>query len=287
MKNRDLVYRSFELIEENLRKDITVSSLSGDFGFSPYYFSRLFKGVTGYNLKDYILGRKISEACRDIQGSDRTIVDIALDYGFGSHEAFGRAFCRITGLNPSEIRKGRSPEPGDLLSPLTREKLEDHGSEPFRKPEELHLDELALVGIPFYYDLSLENDLSKPWESLISHSFLIGNRIVPEKYYQLQYWFPHQDSEFFYFFIALETEGIADIPIQFTAKILPPQKYLRFYHKGRANTVGRSYDYIYNSYLPGTEYRLPHCYSFEYYGDECLGPYNDESVSEIFIPVEG
>ena len=285
LNNKELVYSSFDLIEKNLKEDISVFSVSDSFGFSQYYFSRIFKAVTGYSLKDYILGRKISEACLDITRSDRTIIDVAFDYGFGSHESFSRAFHRITGMNPSEYRKQGGTDSIPLLSPLTMEAVEGRVPEPNREPEELELDEIRLIGIPFYFNLALQNDLSKPWGNLVSHVSLIKNRILPEKYYQLQYWFPDQDLELFYFFIAVEVEDFADIPLQFTAKTIPGQRYLKFYHKGRANTVGKTYDYIYNEYLPATDYRLPHCYNFEYYGDECLGPDNEDSVSEIYIPV--
>ena len=76
------------------------------------------------------------------------------------------------------------------------------------------------------------------------------------------------------------------INIQFTAKILPKQTYLRFFHHGLANKVGYTYKYIYETWLPDTEYKLPHLYNFEYYGDGHKGPYNEDSVSEIYIPVK-
>ncbi|MDA3901511.1 MAG: hypothetical protein PF637_13465 [Spirochaetes bacterium] len=53
-----------------------------------------------------------------------------------------------------------------------------------------------------------------------------------------------------------------------------------------ANLVGNTYKYIYETFLPETEYKLPYLYNFEQYGERSLGPDNEESISEIYIPIE-
>lgn len=286
MKNKDFVYEALEVIEDNLKSDINVYSVSQQYGFSLYYFSRIFKGVTGNNLKDYILSRKISEAYLEIMKTDKKIIDIAFDYGFSTHESFSRAFNKIIGENPSDVRKNINPKNINLTAPLTQEKIESIEKYSRQTPEEIILDEILLVGVPFYFDLTLQNDLSKPWANLISNVKQIKNRIAPEKYYQMQYWFADQEPDFFYFFIAAQVKEIKDIPIQFVAKTIPKQKYLKFLHKGKSNTVGTTYQYIYDSFLPETEYRLPHFYNFEHCGKDFKGPYDDDSITEIYIPVE-
>ena len=49
--------------------------------------------------------------------------------------------------------------------------------------------------------------------------------------------------------------------------------------------MDRTYEYIYRSYLPETDFGLPHLYNFEYYPPDYRGPYDEESVSDIYIPV--
>ncbi len=286
MKNREIIYQSLELMEKNLKSDITIYSISSQFNFSLYYFSRLFKGITGYSPKSYLLHRQITEAAKDLLNTKRKIIEIALDYGFSTPESFSRAFQKIMGCNPSETRKSSFADPAKMLSPITKDKIEKTHYLEKQEPEFLKLDVIKLVGIPFYYDLTLKNDLSEPWQHLIKNVTSIENRIIPEKYYQVQFWLPDQDPSTMYFFIAVEVSKITDIPIQFTAKTLPEQTYLKFLHKGRANTVGLTYQWIYDTWLPDTEYRLPHLYNFEFCGDQYTGPYDDESISEIYIPVD-
>ncbi|MFW5807433.1 MAG: AraC family transcriptional regulator [Spirochaetota bacterium] len=285
MKNRDAIYASLDLIEENLKSDMTVYSVSQRFGFSLYYFSRLFKGITGTSPKSYMLGRKITEAARELLSTDKKIIEIAFDYGFSTPESFLRAFCRITGMNPSDFRKRGTVEGISLVGPISVACLEAGRYIDSQQPEVVERGPLMLVGIPFLYD-GTADDLTTPWQNLIRHRESIITRVVPERYYQVQYWFADQDPGTLFFFVSCEVDRIDTIPVQLTAKTLPAQTYLRFSHRGRANTVGHTYRYIYGTYLPETEYRLPHLYNFEYYPADYAGPYNDNSVSEIYIPVE-
>lgn len=285
MNNRELIFKSIERIEEKLRETITIPDIAKHYGFSSYYYSRLFKGITGLSPKNYIQSRKVTESAYDLIKSDKKIVDIAFDYDFGSHEVYIRAFQKVFHISPSEMRKQGCVNSALEMKPLTPEKVKQMMHLTNMAPELVEKNEIKLVGIPFYYHIMLKNDLSEPWSHLINQLSNIKNVIKPERFYQLQYWFPDQDNESIYFFVGIEVSAYKDIPIQLTAKTIPKHQYLRFYHKGYSNQVGHTYQYIYNSYLPNSPYKLPHLFSFEYYGQEHLGPYNEESISEIYIPV--
>ncbi len=286
MKNRELIYQSLDLIEKNLRSDMTVYAVSQRFGFSLYYFSRLFKGITGYSPKTYMLNRKITESVNDVLNGDKKIIEVAFDFGFSTPETFSRAFQKIIGVNPSDIRKRGSVDKNKLSYPITKEKIELTKNIPKNEPELIDLGPLYLVGIPFYYEFTAADDLSKQWQNLTNNVSVISNRIIPEKYFQVQYWFEDQDPGSIFFFVCLEVSSFEEVPIQFTAKKLPEMKYLKFLHKGLSNKVAYTYQYIYEQYLPDTDYKLPHLFNFEFYGDQHKGPYNEDSISEIYIPVE-
>lgn len=286
MKNIDLIYQSLDLIEKELKSDINVYSLSQEYGFSLYYFSRLFKGVTGYNPKTYMLNRKMSASITDLQQTDKKIIEIAFEYGFSTPESFSRAFHKVFGVNPSNLRKEARFDKQKLFRPVTKDSIEYNKRMISQEPELIEMDSLYLVGLPFYYEPEWKNDLLNPWENMIKNIDVIPEKLKPEKYFQLQYWFPDQDPGSIFFFLAVQVNNIIEIPVQFTAKIIPRQRYLKFLHKGLSNKVGNTYQYIYEKWLPETEYKLPHLYNFEYYGDQHKGPYNEESVSEIYIPVK-
>ncbi|MCG8572928.1 MAG: AraC family transcriptional regulator [Spirochaetes bacterium] len=286
MNNRERIYQSLNLMEENLKSNMNVYNISQELGFSFYYFSRLFKAITGLSPKTYLLNRKITQSIKDVCNKKTKIIDIAFKYGFSTPESFSRAFQKVTGYNPSNLRKTGKIDKAKLQTPLTKEKLENYNIINRIEPELVETGPICLVGIPFYYKFKWQEDLSKPWQNLIDHVSFIKNRIKPERYFQVQYWFANQSGDSIFFFLAVETSTIDNIPIQFTAKVLPKQKYLKFFHKGLSNRVGYTYQFIYENWLLESDYQLPHLYNFEFYGDQYLGPYNEESISEIYIPIE-
>ncbi|AOY77844.1 AraC family transcriptional regulator [Clostridium formicaceticum] len=286
MNNRELILLSIQIIENNLRSKISVIDISKELGFSFYYYCRLFKSITGYSPKSYILARKITESIAELIETDIRIIDLALEFGFGSSEAYTRAFYKIINKNPSEIRRKGTINRQLLLQPITDNELKKFEHALDKEPEVVSLDEIKLVGIPFYYDLSIGNDLTEQWSLLTQNLSVIPNVKKPLEFYQLQFWFPDQDNDNIYFYVAVAVDKLELIPIQLTAKTIPAQTYFKFRHKGLANQVGHTYRYIYEEWLPATDYKLPGHFNFEYYGDEHLGPYNENSISEIYIPIE-
>ena len=285
MNNRELIYKSIDMIEDSLHSEMSIQELSEKLGFSVYYFIRLFKGITGDSPKSYMQKRKLTEAALELMNNDRKVIETAFDYGFGNHETFTRAFQKQFGILPNKIKTGEKPAAANMFRRLNRERLEHIRHQPVSKPELIESEPLCLVGMPLYYNEDMLEDLSAPWNMFINNVETITARVIPEKYYQVQYWFPNQDYGSINFFIAVEVQRLSNIPIQFTGKTLPAQKYLKFQHKGLASKVGLTYEYIYNTYLPETDYKLPHLFNFEYYPADHNDPYDENSMSEIFIPV--
>lgn len=285
MNNREIVYRSLDIIEEQLRGGMTVQDLADRLGYSVYYFMHLFKGITGQSPGSYIGRRRITSAWEDLQRGPRKVIDLALEYGFGSPESFSRAFRNQLGANPSAVTSGREVDSGGLQSRLYGDRLERLRTVGDRTPELVEFGPLKLIGLSLFYGPEMPDDLSAPWKTLVDNRDAIKSRIRPERHYQVQYWLPNRSFETIFFLLALEAEDLSDIPIQFTAKSFARQHYLRFRHHGPANTVDRTYEYIYRSYLPETDYGLPHLYNFEYYPPDYRGPYDEESISEVYIPV--
>lgn len=83
---------------------LTLKSLAGYSGYSEFHISRKFKEISGMPLRDYMRMRKLAFALKELRDTQRGILDIALDYGFSSHEAFTRAFEAAYGLSPSVYR---------------------------------------------------------------------------------------------------------------------------------------------------------------------------------------
>ena len=73
--------------------------------------NRLFTAVVGKSLAAYIRDRRILFACRQLGTTDNTVLEIALNCGFHSAQAFSRTFSDLQGISPSEYRKqGYQPD---------------------------------------------------------------------------------------------------------------------------------------------------------------------------------
>ena len=88
---------------------LTLRSLSRTLGYSEYYTTRKFREISGMQLRDYLRRRRLAFALREVRDSERSLLDIALDYGFSSHEAFTRAFKDAYGVTPSAYRAAPRP----------------------------------------------------------------------------------------------------------------------------------------------------------------------------------
>lgn len=84
---------------------LALNQLSQKLGYSEFYISRKFKEISGMQFRDYLRYRRLAFALKEVRDTEKGFMDIALDYGFASHEAFTRAFKEVYGITPSEYRR--------------------------------------------------------------------------------------------------------------------------------------------------------------------------------------
>lgn len=90
-------------------EELTLEALSNRLGYSQFYLTRKFKEITKMQFKEYLRNRRLAFALKEVRDSDKSFLEIALKYGFSSHEAFTRSFKNIYGLTPSQYRKNPKP----------------------------------------------------------------------------------------------------------------------------------------------------------------------------------
>lgn len=100
--------RLIDLIEGNLAEEVDLARLATSLGTTEYHLRRMFSSLAGMPLSEYVRRRRMSVAAADILG-DEDLLGIAVRFGYGSTEAFGRAFRAVHGASPSEVRRDGGP----------------------------------------------------------------------------------------------------------------------------------------------------------------------------------
>lgn len=94
-----------EYITENYMKNITLSDICTEKGYSVPYVSRKFKEENGMTFSRYLQQMRINEARRLLSESNKKIIDIAEIVGYSDIKFFNSLFKKYTGKTPREYRK--------------------------------------------------------------------------------------------------------------------------------------------------------------------------------------
>ncbi|MEU4175968.1 AraC family transcriptional regulator [Streptomyces sp. NPDC026589] len=97
---------AIEHIEAHLGERIEAAELARIAMTSEYHFRRMFSALAGLPLSEYIRRRRMTVAGAEVLGApDRTLLDVAVRYGYDTGEGFARAFRAVHGIGPGEARR--------------------------------------------------------------------------------------------------------------------------------------------------------------------------------------
>lgn len=91
-------------IGENIFHKVTVAEVAEHVNLHPNYLSRLFLEYEGVNLKDFIQREKVNAACHMLRFSNKTVSEIALNFGYKSQSKFTEIFRKWQSMTPTEYR---------------------------------------------------------------------------------------------------------------------------------------------------------------------------------------
>jgi AraC family transcriptional regulator len=106
---RERILKVQLFIQQHLDEELSLDRLARVAHFSPYHFHRIFRGLVGEGVNEYVRRLRLESAAILLKTTRRGITRIALDAGYGTHEAFTRAFRQMFGVSPSQFRAGRRP----------------------------------------------------------------------------------------------------------------------------------------------------------------------------------
>lgn len=259
-------------IEENIKEKISVSDCARYSGYSEYHFIRIFKETTALTPADYIRKRKLTEIVKNIRPGV-PISEVAFEYGFNSKENFTRAFLSEHNILPTEYKSA--------MNCLKLYEAITFGDIPFYiVPEVMKIESFSIIGYiggqenpPSFWNIYNAKRLSIK---------LSGGKICED--YGICFW--DADKNKLDYFIGIRKENASgDIrgTNEFYVKsglyaVFTTPKSNQFDY---VNTVHRTWDFIYNEWLPNSGYKRTGDYEYESYIEQ------SRTYSEkIFIPIE-
>lgn len=279
------ISNTIDFVEENLREQVTVAAMAASAGYSLYYFCRVFNQVTHHTPYDYLMRRRLSESARALLGSDQKIIDIALDYQFSGPETFSRAFKRMFGTQPSQMRKVGYVDSHSLMPRLSPAHLRHIQGGMTTKPELLDREPAKLAGL-----MTLVRDghadRQRIWRLLDRELGGLEGDVRPTLFYGVASFPAGWELDGFPYMAATQLEGAARLEATLLVqKALPGLALARFAHAGGWTDLSLSLDYIYHTWLPKAGTCPSHAWIIEDYGPAPPSAASFESEVGIGLPI--
>jgi AraC family transcriptional regulator len=286
-------------IQTHLDGDLSLERLAERAGFSPYHFHRVFRAFVGEPVKEYTRRLRLERGAYRLKISQESVLHIALESGFKTHESFTRAFTRRFGINPSRFRtdflvhdrkRRRQMDTTRQHTSVVEPGLFDHSASEMRvRFERVKPITVAFIRHTGPYDGLLEpgSSLASLWDELFRwgnprgltgpDSLLIGighddpSVTPPDK---LRFDVCVQLLEF--------REPIGSIGCQ----TISPGMYAAGRHYGLFDDLADAYVRTYDAAVANGQYRLRPLPSFEVYGSTRVRDDLRIHFTDVYMPVE-
>jgi AraC family transcriptional regulator len=281
--------RSLSFIETQLGGELRVQVIARHAGISMWHFQRVFSAALGQPVMDYVRRRRLSQAMQELASTQKPLFDIAIDHGFGSQEAFTRAFKDMFGITPGVCRKrggaGLMPQ---LVPELTSDYLHHLHHGITMTPRIENLSPRLVVGIerPFISALSPKRNnhlvIPRLWQDFGPRIDAIPHR-VGELAFGCIFCDDGKDAQCRYL-ACVEVSSAADLPNGMLSRELCGGKHAIFTHKGSMSRIDRTLGYVYGSWLPRSGHQLRDAPEIEIYGGK-FDPESPESEMDFCLPI--
>lgn len=299
MEHLRTMQRTLETIERRLVEPLSIDALAHAAGLSRWHFQRIFHAMVGYPVGSYIRRRRLAEASERLRASARTILDVALDFQFESHEAFTRAFKAEMAVTPSAwrrhaLRARQGLAPVVLNSDLIRHRYRHM----HLTPEILTLPTRTFAGLPARFIMPSSPDannlqvIPELWSRFIPRIRELAPAMVePHVVYGLSDTpdalgeTKTRPDEGFYL-AAVQVASNAELPRGMVKWTSPGGTFARFLHRGSVQKIGATFGYIYGKWLPESGFVSGQGPDVERMDDR-FDAASETSVFEILVPVKG
>jgi AraC family transcriptional regulator len=267
-------------IENHFGKDIALDDIAGVAGVSRYHLSRIFGMATGRSVIGYVRGRRLTAAAHRLADGAPDILAVALDAGYGSHEAFTRAFRDLFGITPEEVRARRDLDHLALVEPA---KMDRSLQVKLEAPRFEDGPTLMIAGLSGRYTFATADGIPAQWQRFNAEY----NGTIPAQKGNVYYGLSHNfdDDGHFEYICGAEVSGFGDLADRFARVRIAPHRYAVFTHRDHISSISRTHFTIWNTWAQESGPKPAEALNFERY-DERFDPRTGNGPVEIWVPIK-
>jgi AraC family transcriptional regulator len=275
----DPIGKALWFIESHFGGEATLEDIARVAGVSRYHLTRAFGNATGHSVMRYLRARRLTEAARSLTQGAADILQVALASGYGSHEAFTRAFRDQFGCTPEQVRA--QGHLGNL--PLVEAiKMDETLTTKLEPPRFEDGRPLLIVGLGERYTCESSKAIPSQWQRFGPH---IDN--IPGQVGKVAYGVCCNSDEAgnFDYICGVEVSDFSDVPAEFARLRIAPQRYAVFRHRDHISSIRRTVNTIWSKWLPESGHEVADAPDFERY-DESFDPRTGNGGLEVWIPLK-
>jgi AraC family transcriptional regulator len=273
------VNRAIWYVERHFARELTLDEIAEDAGVTRYHLTRAFGAVTGRSLMRYVRGRRLTEAARALVNGAPDILAVALEAGYGSHEAFTRAFTDQFGITPESLRAQGHLNNIELVEAIRMDQTPLSNLQP---PRFVDGKPLLLAGLSERYECETSAGIPAQWQRFLpSFGHIPGQR--GRVAYGVNY--NGDDAGNYDYLCGVEVTDFSKVPEHFTRLRVPANRYAVFAHREHISTIRRTWHTIWTQWLPASGHEVADAPLLERYGEE-FDARSGNGGLEIWIPLK-
>jgi AraC family transcriptional regulator len=272
------VSRALWFVESHFGRELTLEEIADACGVSRYHMSRVFAVTLGCPIMRYMRGRRLTEAARTLVEGSPDILSVALDVGYGSHEAFTRAFREQFGMTPEAVRAQGNLKNIQIVEAI---KMEEN----LLEKVEARMEKgkvLLIAGIGARYSCESSVGIPAQWQRFVPHLGSIFSQVGRRAFGVMSNF---DDDGNFDYTCGVEVSDFSRVPADWSRVRIPAQEYAVFTHRDHISTIRSTWATIWNKWLPESGREVTDAPNFELYGED-FDSVTGRGLVEIWLPLD-
>ena len=274
------VNKALWFIESHFAEALELDDVARVAGVSRYHLTRAFGEATGQSLMRYMRGRRLTTAARALANGAPDILAVALEAGYGSHEAFTRAFREQFGLTPEGVRAQRHVDNIALVEAVS---MNHSVLKELAEPRFETRKAFLVAGLSARYDYeSCGGGIPAQWQRFGPYIGSVAGQVGSDAY-GVRY---NSDDNGLDYLCGVEVGEFSQLPPELSRVRVPANHYAVFTHYGHISAIRSTWSTIWSKWLPKSGHQIADAPDFERY-DARFDPRSGNGEVEIWVPLKG